>query len=82
VELATPVELQKTPAQGASTTLLLATSPQLEGVGGRYFNDNSEAIPVDERPSDVAELVRSVARYAIDRDNAERLWRLGTAAIA
>jgi NAD(P)-dependent dehydrogenase (short-subunit alcohol dehydrogenase family) len=80
--LATPVELQKTPAQGASTTLLLATSPQLEGVGGRYFNDNSEAIPVDERPSDVAELVRSVARYAVDRDNAERLWRLGTAAIA
>lgn len=31
--LATPVELQKTPAQGASTPLLLATSPQPDGVG-------------------------------------------------
>jgi NAD(P)-dependent dehydrogenase (short-subunit alcohol dehydrogenase family) len=80
--LATPVELQKTPAQGASTTLLLATSPQLDGVGGRYFNDNAEAVPVDERPSDTVELVGSVARYALDRDNADRLWRLGTASIA
>ena len=79
--LATPVELQKTPAQGAATTLLLATSPQLEGIGGRYFNDNQEAVPVRERPSDVVELVGSVAWYALDGDNADRLWRLGTAAI-
>jgi NAD(P)-dependent dehydrogenase (short-subunit alcohol dehydrogenase family) len=78
--LATPVELQKTPAQGASTTVLLATSPQLEGIGGRYFNDNQEAAPVDERPSDVTELVNSVAAYALDRDNADRLWRISTAA--
>ncbi len=80
--LATPVELQKTPAQGASTTVLLATSPQLEGIGGRYFNDNQEAVPVAERPSDVTELVGSVAWYALDQDNADRLWRVGTAAIA
>ncbi|GAA3553028.1 SDR family NAD(P)-dependent oxidoreductase [Microlunatus spumicola] len=79
--LATPVELQKTPAQGAATTVLLATSPLLEGVGGRYFNDNQEAVRVDERPSDVEELVRSVAAYALDPDNAERLWRIGTAAL-
>jgi NAD(P)-dependent dehydrogenase (short-subunit alcohol dehydrogenase family) len=80
--LATPVELQKTPAQGAATTVLLATSPQLEGVGGRYFNDNQEAVSVDERPADVEELVRSVASYALDRENAERLWGISTAAIA
>jgi NAD(P)-dependent dehydrogenase (short-subunit alcohol dehydrogenase family) len=80
--LATPVELQKTPAQGAATTVLLATSPQLSGIGGRYFNDNQEAAPVDERPGDLAELVGSVARYALDRDNADRLWKVGTAAIA
>jgi NAD(P)-dependent dehydrogenase (short-subunit alcohol dehydrogenase family) len=80
--LATPVELQKTPAQGASTTLLLATSPLLEGVGGRYFNDNQEAVPVDERPADVVELVGSVASYALDRDNADRLWGVATAALA
>ena len=80
--LATPVELQKTPAQGAATTVLLATSPQLEGLGGRYFNDNQEAVPVDERPDDVVELVGSVARYALDRDNADRLWRIAAAAVA
>jgi NAD(P)-dependent dehydrogenase (short-subunit alcohol dehydrogenase family) len=60
-KLATPLDLQKTPAQGAATTVLLATSPQLEGVSGRYFNDNQEATPVDHRPSDVTELVNSVA---------------------
>jgi len=81
-KLATPVDLQKTPAQGAATTLLLATSPQLEGIGGRYFNDNQEAATVDERPSDVSELVNSVAAYALDRDNAERLWTVSTAAMA
>jgi NAD(P)-dependent dehydrogenase (short-subunit alcohol dehydrogenase family) len=80
--LATPVELQKTPAQGASTTLLLATSPLLEGIGGRYFNDNQEAAPVEERPSDIGELVGSVASYALDRDNADRLWGVATAAVA
>lgn len=80
--LATPVELQKTPAQGASTTVLLATSPLLEGIGGRYFNDNQEATPVHERPSDVVEMVSSVAWYALDRDNADRLWRMSTAAVA
>jgi NAD(P)-dependent dehydrogenase (short-subunit alcohol dehydrogenase family) len=80
--LSTPVELQKTPEQGASTTLLLATSPLLEGVGGRYFNDNQEAVPVDRRPSDIRDVVRSVARYALDADGAERLWAVGTAATA
>ncbi|MET0887391.1 MAG: SDR family NAD(P)-dependent oxidoreductase [Mycetocola sp.] len=73
-KLATPLDLQKTPAQGASTTVLLATSPQLDGISGRYFNDNQEATPVDHRPSDVTELVNSVAEYALDVDGADRLW--------
>lgn len=72
-KLATPLELQKTPAQGASTTLLLATSPQLEGVSGRHFNANQEATPVDHRPSDVTELANSVADHALDADAADRL---------
>jgi NAD(P)-dependent dehydrogenase (short-subunit alcohol dehydrogenase family) len=80
--LATPVDLQKTPEQGAATTVLLATSPLLNRVGGRYFNDNQEAVPVDERPSDITELVNSVAAYALDHDNADRLWQLATAAVA
>ena len=80
--LATPVELQKTPAQGAATTVLLATSPLLAGIGGRYFNDNQEAVRVDERPGDIAALVNAVAAYALDHDNADRLWRISTAALA
>jgi NAD(P)-dependent dehydrogenase (short-subunit alcohol dehydrogenase family) len=64
----------KTLDQGAATTVLVATSPQLEGIGGRYFEDCNEAPVVD------AELAPSagagVASYAVDPANAERLWAL------
>ena len=49
-KLATPLERQKTTQQGAATSVLLATSPQLEGIGGRYFEDCSEACVVHRRP--------------------------------
>jgi NAD(P)-dependent dehydrogenase (short-subunit alcohol dehydrogenase family) len=75
-KLATPVDRQKTPEQGASTTVFAATSPLLDGVGGRYFNDNTEAILADHRPAPIEELVTSLANYAVDSDNAERLWNL------
>src|SRR5918996_1403258 len=32
----------KTPAQGAATSVLLATSPQLEGIGGRHLEGRNE----------------------------------------
>ncbi|WP_250032516.1 SDR family NAD(P)-dependent oxidoreductase [Paractinoplanes maris] len=80
-KLATPADLQKTTEQGASTSVLLAVSPQLEGIGGRYFNDNQEAVPTDQRPADVEELVRSVAPYSLDPDNAERIWTISAAAL-
>jgi hypothetical protein len=38
-KLVTPPERQKTPEQGAATSVLLATSPELQGIGGRYFDD-------------------------------------------
>ena len=59
----------KTPAQGAATSVLLATSPQLEGIGGRYFEDCNEATIVLKREGS-----RGVAPYALDPANAERLW--------
>jgi NAD(P)-dependent dehydrogenase (short-subunit alcohol dehydrogenase family) len=49
-KLARPLERQKTTQQGAATSVLLATSPQLEGIGGRYFEDCSEACVVHRRP--------------------------------
>ena len=63
----------KTPEQGAATSVLLATSPELEGVGGRYYEDCAEA-PVVERRGEVGS--GGVAPYALDADNAERLWEL------
>jgi NAD(P)-dependent dehydrogenase (short-subunit alcohol dehydrogenase family) len=70
--LATPPQLQKTPEQGAATSVLLATSPLLDGIGGRYFEDCNEAATVTRRtPGDFT----GVAAYALDRGNAERLWQ-------
>jgi NAD(P)-dependent dehydrogenase (short-subunit alcohol dehydrogenase family) len=62
----------KTPEQGAATSVLLATSPQLEGIGGRYFEDCNEAEVVGRRGAGIT----GVAPYALDPVNAERLWDL------
>lgn len=48
--LQTPVDKQKTPAQGAATSVLLAASPLVEGVGGRYFEDCNEAPVLRGKP--------------------------------
>jgi NAD(P)-dependent dehydrogenase (short-subunit alcohol dehydrogenase family) len=63
-------EWRKTPEQGAATSVMLAVSPILEGVGGRYFTDCNEAEIVTERQLDMS----GVAPYALDPDNAGRLW--------
>ena len=60
----------KTPQQGAATTVFAATSPLLEGIGGRYLEDVAEAPVVPRRDP----LARGVAGYALDPVNAERLW--------
>jgi NAD(P)-dependent dehydrogenase (short-subunit alcohol dehydrogenase family) len=61
---------QKTPQQGAATSVLLASSPLLDGIGGRYFEDCNEAPLATPGVGGV----RGVAPYAIDPDNADRLW--------
>jgi NAD(P)-dependent dehydrogenase (short-subunit alcohol dehydrogenase family) len=78
----TPLELQKTPQQGAATSVLLAASPLLEGIGGRYFADCNEATPVDHRPEGFTEPATAVAPYALNPDNARRLWKLSVAAVS
>ena len=63
----------KTVEQGAATSVLVATSPLLDGIGGRYFEDCNEAEVID--PTDSEEEPRSgVAAYALDPHNARRLW--------
>ena len=71
--LKTPVELRKTPQQGAATSVLLAASPRMEGIGGKYFEDCNESLPVTKRPTDFS---GGVAPYAVDAENAERLWKV------
>ncbi|MGW1618550.1 SDR family NAD(P)-dependent oxidoreductase [Streptomyces sp. NPDC002172] len=56
--------------QGAATSVLLAASPLVEGVTGRYFEDCDEAGP--HRPG----VRRGVAAHALDPDHAALLWRL------
>jgi NAD(P)-dependent dehydrogenase (short-subunit alcohol dehydrogenase family) len=69
----------KTPEQGAATSVLLAASPLVEGIGGRYFEDCNEAPVVDRRPESG---MGGVARYALDLANAERLWDISEDLIA
>jgi NAD(P)-dependent dehydrogenase (short-subunit alcohol dehydrogenase family) len=69
----------KSVEQGAATSVLLATSPQLEGTGGRYFEDCNEAELVHRRD---AYGVRGVAPYALDPGNAERLWDVSLELVA
>lgn len=68
--LKTPPERRKTVEQGAATTVFVATSPLLDGIGGRYFEDVNEAPVVDHRGPDYT----GVAPYALDCSNANRLW--------
>jgi NAD(P)-dependent dehydrogenase (short-subunit alcohol dehydrogenase family) len=67
----------KTIEQGAATSVLVATSRQLEGIGGRYFEDNNEALVVDPDPSSPF----GVAPHALDPDAAARLWQVSVDAM-
>jgi NAD(P)-dependent dehydrogenase (short-subunit alcohol dehydrogenase family) len=60
--------------QGAATSVLLAASPDVEGVTGRYYEDCDEAQRVTERGTHTG----GVAPYALDPGNAERLWQIST----
>ncbi|WP_197379387.1 SDR family NAD(P)-dependent oxidoreductase [Mycolicibacterium mengxianglii] len=74
--LKTPVHQRKSTEQGAATSVLLAGSPLLDGIGGRYFEDCTQSPVVTERPTDFS---GGVAPYALDPDNAARLWNVGLA---
>jgi NAD(P)-dependent dehydrogenase (short-subunit alcohol dehydrogenase family) len=68
----------KTIEQGAATSVLVATYPELESIGGRYFEDCNEADVLD--PDDPETSTSGVAAYALDPQQADRLWELSLAA--
>jgi NAD(P)-dependent dehydrogenase (short-subunit alcohol dehydrogenase family) len=64
----------KTLQQGAATSVFVATSPLLDGVAGRYFENCQEADPDD--PTATGADGVGVARHALDPEAAERLWEI------
>ncbi|MFF7079179.1 short-chain dehydrogenase [Streptomyces lavendulae] len=56
----------------------MATSPLLQGSGGRYFADCNEAEVLDRRGAPLL----GVARCALDPAGARRLWTLSEAVLA
>lgn len=66
----------KTVEQGAATSTLLAVSPLLSKVGGRYFEDCNEAdVDMNVPPAS------GVAAYALDPESADRLWELSVSLV-
>lgn len=68
----TPVEKRKTAEQGAATSVLLAASPLLQDVGGRYFEDCNEAAQV----ANPEMFGGGVNPWALDPASAQQLWEL------
>jgi hypothetical protein len=69
----------KTIPQGAATTVWVATSPQLNSIGGIYSEDCdiAELIFSDPAIPTKAKLhVNGVQQYSLDEENAKRLWIL------
>jgi NAD(P)-dependent dehydrogenase (short-subunit alcohol dehydrogenase family) len=66
----------KNTEQGAATSTLLAGSPLVDGVTGRYFEDCEEAVPYTPG------VRRGVASWAIDTDHAAKLWQVSSDMIA
>jgi NAD(P)-dependent dehydrogenase (short-subunit alcohol dehydrogenase family) len=60
----------KSPEQGAATSVLLAASPLVEGVTGRYFEDVAEA-GLNQPGTRTG-----VAAYALDPEAASQLWKV------
>jgi NAD(P)-dependent dehydrogenase (short-subunit alcohol dehydrogenase family) len=72
--LAAGTFVNKSIEQGAATSVLVASSPQLEGIGGRYYEDCHEAEVIDSGATDLSEYRHGVAPYALDPANAKHLW--------
>jgi NAD(P)-dependent dehydrogenase (short-subunit alcohol dehydrogenase family) len=66
----------KNTEQGAATSVLLAASPLVDGISGRYFEDCNQAAP--HQPGSRT----GVAAHALDPEAAERLWAVSLETLA
>ena len=53
-----------------ATSVLLAVSPLIDGIGGKYFEDCNEALPNEPGTR------RGVAAHALDPEAASRAWQV------
>ncbi len=65
----TPLDIFKTPPQGASTSVWAATAPELKGHGGLYLEDCNQGLPA--LPSQRAS---GYSPHIVDVGAANRLW--------
>jgi len=65
----------KTPTQGATTTLWAATNPMLKDIGGVFCEDCNVAV-LKADVEDSMKRYRGVADWAIDSDEATKLWEV------
>jgi NAD(P)-dependent dehydrogenase (short-subunit alcohol dehydrogenase family) len=73
----TPLDIFKTPEQGAATSVWAATAPELAGHGGRYLEDCDEGLPAE--PTNRAS---GYSPHIMDAAGATRLWDLSQGMLA
>ena len=72
----TPLDIFKTPPQGASTSVWAATAPQLKGQGGLYLEDCQQGLPADP-----TNRISGYSPHIADAAAAQRLWDVSQALV-
>ncbi len=72
-----PLDLFKTPAQGASTSVWAATAPDLKGHGGLYLEDCRQGVPAEP-----GNRISGYAPHIADQAAAQKLWDVSQALVA
>ncbi len=73
----TPLDIFKSPAQGASTSVWAATAPALKGKGGMYLEDCRQGVPAE--PTNRSS---GYSPHIVDGAAALRLWEVSEALLA
>lgn len=73
----TTLDIFKTPAQGAATSVWAAAAPALKGHGGLYLEDCSQGLPAE-----ASNRVSGYSAHIADVDAASRLWQVSESLVA
>ena len=73
----TPLDIFKTPEQGAATSVWAATAPALQGHGGLYLEDCRQGVPAES-----SNRVSGYSPHIMDGEAAQRLWEVSVGMLA